>query len=145
MVANFGKTSVRFALGDPRGAIFLKIWSLYNPGKKLVDSLNFQNLSPSPLIQFWYLGDMCWKSTLPEPTLFVGGGGEGFKVNSCFNWKMLTFSWYVFKFGCIFRKVYTYFFQDCLKNTMDNPFTKLIVLSFSKHNFQISMDSILGT
>jgi hypothetical protein len=32
-------------------------------------------LSPSPLIQCWYLGDMCCKSTLPEPTLFVGEGG----------------------------------------------------------------------
>jgi hypothetical protein len=59
--------------------------SNYNHGKKLVDFLNFQTLSPFPLIQCWYLGDMCCKSTLPEPTLFVGGGGGGFKVNSCFN------------------------------------------------------------
>jgi hypothetical protein len=48
-----------------------------HPGKKLVDFLNFQTLSPSPLIQCWDLGDMCCKSTLPEPTLFVGGGGGG--------------------------------------------------------------------
>jgi hypothetical protein len=41
----------------------------YNPGKKLVDFLNFQTLSPSPLIQCSYLGDMCCKSTLPEPTV----------------------------------------------------------------------------
>jgi hypothetical protein len=63
--------------------------SIYNPGKKLVDFLNFQTFSPSPLIQCWYLGDMCCKSTLPEPTLFVGEGGGGVMVNSCFNWKML--------------------------------------------------------
>jgi hypothetical protein len=87
----------------------------YNPGKKLVDFLNFQTLSPSPFIQCWYLGDMCCKSTLPEPTLSLGGGWGGSKVNICFNWKMLTFSSCVFKFGCIFRKVYRYFFQDCLK------------------------------
>jgi hypothetical protein len=84
-----------------------------NPGKKLVDFLNFQTLSPSPLIQCWYLGDMCCKSTLPESTLFGGGRGGGFKLNSCFNWKMLTFSSYVLKFECIFQKVYIYFFQDC--------------------------------
>ena len=30
------------------------------------------------------------------------GRGEGFKVNSCIDWKKLTFSLYVFKFGCIF-------------------------------------------
>ena len=48
-----------------------------NPGKKSVDFLNLQTLSPSPLIECWYLGDMCCKSTLPEPTLFRGGGGGG--------------------------------------------------------------------
>ena len=56
--------------------------TIYNPGKKLVDFLNFQNLSPSPHIQCWYLGYMCCKSTLPEPTLFVGRVGEGYKVNT---------------------------------------------------------------
>jgi hypothetical protein len=88
----------------------------YNPGKKLVEFLNFQTLSPSPLIQCSYLGDMCCKSTwtyyLNQYCFGVEGGGV--KVNSCFNWTMLTFSSYVFKqFGCIFRKVYRYFFQDC--------------------------------
>jgi hypothetical protein len=43
---------------------------------------------------------------------------------------MLAFSSYVFKFGCIFWKVYRYFFQDALKDTKDNTLTKLIVQSF---------------
>jgi hypothetical protein len=53
-----------------------KVLKYYNPGKNVVDFLNFQTLSPSPLIQCWYLGDMCCKSTLPEQTLFGGWGGD---------------------------------------------------------------------
>ena len=75
IISYIRRTSQR---NNPRSArVFSSVASIiYNPGKNLVDFLNFQTLSPSPLIQCWYLGNMCCKSTLSEPTLF-GGGGEG--------------------------------------------------------------------
>jgi hypothetical protein len=57
----------------------------------------FSNFVPLPLIQCWFLGDMCCKSTLPEPTLFPRRGVMCFQI-----WVH-------------FSKSLRYFFQDCLK------------------------------
>jgi hypothetical protein len=44
--------------------------------------------------------------------------------------------------GVFFEKSTHIFSKIVWKNTMDNPFTKLIVQSFSKQHFQIKKDSI---
>jgi hypothetical protein len=59
------------------------------------------------------------------------------KVNSCFDIKKWSHFHYMFlNLGVFFADIFSRLYE---KNTMDSPFTKLIVHSFSKHNFQIKI------
>jgi hypothetical protein len=133
-----------FSSPTPSNEDWLTMRCCYNPGKKLVDFLNFQTFSPSPHIKCWYLGDMCCKSTLPKPTLFVWGGG-GLRWIVALIEKCSHFHNMFSILDVYFEKSTHIFSKIVWKNTMANHFTKLIVPSFSKHNFQIIMDSIFGT
>jgi hypothetical protein len=102
-------------------------------------------------LQSWTLKKNC--RLCPQPPWYVfanslylnqhcfGGGVVGrSKVNSCFDIKKWSHFHYMFlNLGLFFEKSADIFSRLYEKNTMDSPFTKLIVHSFSKHNFQIKI------
>jgi hypothetical protein len=60
---------------------FLQSW------KKITRLLKFSNFVPLPpyTMLVFTVGDICCKSTLPEPPFLEGGRRAAFKVNSSFN------------------------------------------------------------
>jgi hypothetical protein len=124
--------------------VFIKCVVFSTILEKISRLLKFSNFVPLPLYTMlvfrWHVLQIHFTSWT---NIVWRGEGGGFKVNSCFNWKMFD---HMFSNLSVYFEKSTHIFSKIVwKNTMDNPFTKLIVPSFSKHNFQIRMDSILGT